>query len=877
MRKLLLIIISTLNLAVLYTQPINHLVGDVVMPAPNAAALGKYGDIPVSYATGVPDISIPIHVLQEGPLSLPVTLSYHAGGIRASETASWVGTGWSLSAGGLVTRITMGLPDERVNGYYNVGDELTLTDDNIIQAAGGSLDSEPDLFSFNIGSYAGKFLIDKAGKVWLFPKQDLAINCQYSSNEFKGFTILTPDGTKYIFGNLPSSSTNAGIEKTWIRQNTQPWETYTSTWFLVRIESADGNYQINFEYQNENYSYNDLASCNISYTFCTTMIGESASINSSCGGQYDPDIGKNINTTTIAGKRLHKITTSTDTVLFVPNTTARLDLDASLTTSTNTAYALKEIQLSNGTSDAPSFCTKWVFDYSYFEDRVSSGSNLNRSEYKRLKLDKFQQFSCDNSIQIPAYRFSYYGTTNSNGSTFLLNRLTKAIDHWGYPNGITDNDTKFVNIARDTVICASTRIEGSSDRKTYKESVKQGTLTRIIYPTGGATFLDLEPNSYFNPKQSIIERNLLAIENCQNTVNPPEEPEDVCCNSNYVFHTTSPLTAAQLANAKFTLQLEAVQNPPYPCGLYPVEIRIEAQRASDGYFIGGYEFNIHPDTAAINSKEEEHSLSFLEVNGVFQVNTAYKFTLYVTNGHGFFRLFYNDIVTTTNTEVGGLRIKSIISSTDTIISANDIVRSYRYVMAEDTSQSSGHLFTEPAYGYCASSPPIGDFAKEYIVFSAASIVPLSSYDGRHIVYERVEEDFNGNGSKIYTFWEEEDTQLGGFVFPMPPTQLRIREGKIKQETTVKENRDTVHILIQTPKDRIYQGVPGVIFRAGSFTVSCPSEGFIDNNNYFYRVYTPQTNAYQLAQTMETLDGVVTTTSYQYDNQDRVLAPTIIPR
>ena len=61
------------------------------MPSANAASLGKYGDIPVSYNSGVPNVGIPITTIQDGPLSLPISLSYHAGGVRVGELASWVG------------------------------------------------------------------------------------------------------------------------------------------------------------------------------------------------------------------------------------------------------------------------------------------------------------------------------------------------------------------------------------------------------------------------------------------------------------------------------------------------------------------------------------------------------------------------------------------------------------------------------------------------------------------------------------------------------------------------------------------------------------------------------------------------------------------
>ena len=138
------------------------------MPAPNAAALGKYGDYSVSNFTGVPDISIPIYTIKEGPLSLPIGISYHASGIKVGEMASWVGAGWSCNAGGIISRTVQGIYDEHSYGYFN---NATLLETRINQASGnpglngqlsldiasGALDGEPDIFSFNVGGYTGKF------------------------------------------------------------------------------------------------------------------------------------------------------------------------------------------------------------------------------------------------------------------------------------------------------------------------------------------------------------------------------------------------------------------------------------------------------------------------------------------------------------------------------------------------------------------------------------------------------------------------------------------------------------------------------------------------------------------------------------------------
>jgi hypothetical protein len=59
--------------------------------SPNAASLGIYGEIPVSLYTGTPDISIPLFEIEN--INLPVTLNYHASGVRPDQQTGWVGSG----------------------------------------------------------------------------------------------------------------------------------------------------------------------------------------------------------------------------------------------------------------------------------------------------------------------------------------------------------------------------------------------------------------------------------------------------------------------------------------------------------------------------------------------------------------------------------------------------------------------------------------------------------------------------------------------------------------------------------------------------------------------------------------------------------------
>ena len=79
--------------------------------SPEAASLGKYGEIPVSEYTGVPEISVPLHTVRIGELELPLSLTYHASGIKVAQEATWVGLGWDLQAGGCINQIVSGRLD----------------------------------------------------------------------------------------------------------------------------------------------------------------------------------------------------------------------------------------------------------------------------------------------------------------------------------------------------------------------------------------------------------------------------------------------------------------------------------------------------------------------------------------------------------------------------------------------------------------------------------------------------------------------------------------------------------------------------------------------------------------------------------------------
>ncbi|MFN8250249.1 MAG: hypothetical protein U0V75_00100 [Ferruginibacter sp.] len=437
-------------------------------------------------------------------------MSYHASGLKVEENASWVGAGWSLNAGGAITRTVKDKPDEKqtssfvqTHGHFSDYGFASNYAQNGMQAA-ESFDAEPDLFSYNFGGYSGRFHFNDDRTPVMVPENDIKVEYTYTPGAWnnspgawggfgrciESFILTTPDGTKYFFGisqSQPLSPYCDPIEvaSTLTNLNGMSYSQVISSWYLNKVVSADGNYQVELQYVRDKYA-----------TFAYSNPMRTVQINNGPNGGTTYAYNKVKNFT--AGVRLSKIKTTNEEIEFTAGA-ARQDLarwqtglDENLNDAINeTSPSLGGIIISDNLGNCQK---KFQFTYSYFDDNAgpvhANFSDIN-SDKKRLKLLSVQEQSCNGSVTVPPYTFEYY-------SEAVPRKLSFGKDHWGYINGVTNNTQLYPELrdGNNSVVNTNIGID-IANRESAWPAMRGGTLNKINFPTGGYTSLDYEPNKFY--------------------------------------------------------------------------------------------------------------------------------------------------------------------------------------------------------------------------------------------------------------------------------------------------------------------------------------------------------------------------------------------
>ncbi|RFS22579.1 hypothetical protein DVR12_12320 [Chitinophaga silvatica] len=521
-----------------------------LFPTPNAASLGLYGQIPVSLFSGLPEISIPLYQFKAGDLILPLQLSYHAASIKPSTIPTWVGLGWSLQAGGVISRIQNDWIDEFINYTYQEGNDTSKIKQGhffnpgrlgtsswataaALNAEADTLfgskrlyinvrkDLSPDEFRFDFMGMSGSFFMDVDGKWKIQCRQgiDLAIEChtgpqsilepnsRYASqlkNSIIDFIITGPDGTKYTFGSSPTAIEYNRMGVGAGTSDRRDGGTVATSWYLTKMKALNGQ-EINLQYTRDGYQV--ISNCSTfgsEYGIQQTTLPLSPPASLTIV-PYDDQLY------IVDPVYLSKISGPNGSIEFVKSPVTLLDYNLQgdpfnkYWTTLKDAYTYEVIGLDN-----PVKSTYFKLDQIILKSTDNAvvqkyNFSYTSSATNRLFLDSMNISGLDNSSTAP-YKFSYTNPSGLNGVSYS----TLKVDHWGYFNNVDPIYLLFpspppptrgyvINYWGSTVpdIMNASMVNTYTQRRSPVFSAMQcGLINKIVYPTGGFSEFIYEPHSY---------------------------------------------------------------------------------------------------------------------------------------------------------------------------------------------------------------------------------------------------------------------------------------------------------------------------------------------------------------------------------------------
>ncbi|MXN91129.1 hypothetical protein GR160_07785 [Flavobacterium sp. Sd200] len=432
---------------------------NIAPPSPEASQVFKFTEVPVSLYTGVPNISIPLFEIESGGVTVPISISYHARGIKVAEIASRVGLGWTLNCGGMISRQVRDEPDEYPNDvidYDNIfWDQQKRTEEALnAQEFGGPVDEIPDQYYFNANGISGKFIRDYT---------DGQPVVQQFSNIKVGLGSVGDDkGNSYIFN---ASLDEGDIEYSYegrelieigtnvVMNGGAEIPVVSSAWHLGKIKTQKGP-EINFTYEREILRF-------WRRSYDKFVPGASPSGYRS----YVKRVESNQD-------RHKRIDFDKGSVLFEYE--PREDI--------NGGGCLKKIILRD-INEVVIKQVEFTHEYVVANDDAQIHPFLRGIDTwakKRMYLKTVQVKDASGNA-LPPHQFVY-------NTTPLPNRHSNSQDIWGYYNG------------KDNGFClkdpGETNIVGGRSIDTIMS--RAGMLEKIIYPDGGHTAFHYEHNKVFN-------------------------------------------------------------------------------------------------------------------------------------------------------------------------------------------------------------------------------------------------------------------------------------------------------------------------------------------------------------------------------------------
>ncbi|WP_212003400.1 hypothetical protein [Chitinophaga sp. HK235] len=457
----------------------------IISPAPEAAELGKYGNAPVSLYTGAPDITIPVYTLQGNNLSIALSLHFDAGGFRPQDAPTWVGQNWSLFAGGVITRVVRGNPDDdrytRLN-LPSAGNFFSLQD-TLQQIKRGELEMEPDHYYYNFDNYTGKFIVTPSGRV--ITKMRNMMDIRFDSSEI---TVTDDKGNRYRFADRESTRMELGNDPYPDSATVRTYH-YISSWYLTSIFAANGHEKLYFDYDSTGEYPIDLQNTNnAAVTRSYTTIRHYDSTGMTIVNAVDSNLNAYTGPFTYSTRKfLKKISLVRDDSLI-----AFISLKATADIDSIGGRKLDTIAVYNAIGGTPRLVKQYKLGYGYYTNPENSFTK------KRLRLDSLQELAIRQDVASPPPHLFFY-----NMNAAMPERFSQSIDHWGFYNR-ANNLSLVPNVTIISPLNPSDSIVGgNANREPDLAGSSYAMINKIIYPTGGYTALEYELHTTLNKNDSV--------------------------------------------------------------------------------------------------------------------------------------------------------------------------------------------------------------------------------------------------------------------------------------------------------------------------------------------------------------------------------------
>ncbi|QEC79535.1 hypothetical protein [Mucilaginibacter ginsenosidivorax] len=786
----------------------------VVPPSPNMQAFQKYGNIPISNYTGLPNISIPVYTIKFRDISYPISLSYHASGIKVAEEASQVGLGWALNALSSISRNVIGDDDFNGSVYFH------STFNNLPDFSGGQgprdvishgtilnlfnknqsptmftkdltaefnnappYDFQPDQYNYSLNGRSGKFVLNRDYQAIIERQEKLQITTVTGGASWK---IVSDDGFIYDFTAYETYHDEGGDHK--------------SAWYLTKITSPAGN-SITFNYTTVNRTVKTIGGWSETWDYYDPAV---------ISGFSDQPYFQTHNTGHQSGAApgkeytllvLDNIDFNAGVVKF--NYSDRDDLVDDKKLDNISVYTKNAAGVVSTTPLKTITMTYGYFDHGDTDDDAGTG---NANTAKRLKLVNVQQtgYYGGTAVSENPYTFTY------NESNYLPSKGSFARDHWGYYNGITNTSTlipSVIPLSSPDPITAYMGLPGP-EREPNATLVGTYALSSIQYPTGGTTEFQFEANdfdeqqsrvndfSYFNKTFTVQSKSVTL--NYDNQVGQKVTPSDTLDISDEYMYVPNPLqpSANSTVSVRIVIRfsdLSACTNMPNP---FPTTDKL----TFDFYDVTGTTLMFHKDASYFPTCSGGGTDNCMTCSGpafTYNMNNLtlppakYKLKVHVDPSFSaiqdihFTFTYYTQTGSqnsgavagnSTYTTGGGLRIKRIIDH-DAANPANINVKKFNYHYFANKDGSGTKEYT---YGRRMSHPVYTNFTFSYdtqvrhygsltiptptlgthMMRSADSNIPLNGSAGGAVVgYDQVEvlEGENGeNGKTVYSYVNQPD-------------------------------------------------------------------------------------------------------------------------